>query len=702
MNYFSLGDELNQSNLNSLVYLLRKFKRLRTSIKLGEKNITTEYGTFRFIGDFTNINGNYTLEEQVNVYANDVFKNAQYEFIFNVINIDTSEEINRRIIYKSGDTGDEGILNITLPEDMLNENEVIIPEVIVNVFFNTHEYQNGLNSFKVSLNVDHRYLTSGTNKITVTILEQDNTPVSDIYTTIYINGIPYQVLTDSNGKAEYTYQYTGKNGKVEVRSNGKTAVFFDGGINFLYERFTSKTEVPPDYFAYKYEMKLGYNSEYNNGEPWMKNNDVVKFSCEEDGYQIFLDNPKSTRIFKGSIVSPVQLTGTHWSIVGDVTAIGADMFDSCHGLTEIYIPKGIEKIGKRAFYYATGLKSIEIPETVYILGDSCFFGSGIEEIKLPSSINSIGTSAFDRTKIKKYELAWTGNQIIPFNQNRFPIIDETVFNIPLGETANYIAKNYPAERLVEAANYELTLEIATPIISLGDSVSATATLTVDEEPAVDEEIGYVIKHNSTIISEGTATTNSVGQATISYTGTGVGDVEIIASYNDLEESVLIEDYYFYDPLTEDKSRYTVISGTPSLSYGENGLTVDSNVSQVGLVRNNALTLPNDYEAEITITYAPSSQYGGGIAFDDWLYDAGAAGVAYTFRLSDTATKISPAIRKMTTGDIFKVIKQGTTMKLYINDVLLVTNTISNDTHYQHFRTYLNRTTTYKDLKIKAL
>lgn len=576
MDYFQIGETIDNTRYNGLVYLLRKFKRLRTSIKLGEKNITTEYGTFRFMGDFTNINGNYILEEQVDIYANNVFKNAEYEFVFNVINIDTSEEIHRRIIYKSGDTGDEGILNITLPENMLNENEVIIPEVIVNVFFNTHEYQNGLSSFKVSLNVQHRYLTTGTNKITVTILEQDNTPVSGIYTTIYINGVPYQVLTDSNGKAEYNYQYTGTTGKVEVRSNGKTAVFFDGGINFLYEEFTSKTEIPPDYFKYKYEMELGYKTGYPTGEAWLENNDVVQFSCIEDNYQIFLDNPKSKRTFKGSIESETQLTGIHWTIIGDVTAIGTDMFDSCYGLTEIHIPRGIEKIGTRAFFYTTRLKSIKIPDTVYTLGDSCFLGSGIEEIKLPSSINSIGRYAFDRCKIKKYKLAWTGNEIIPYNKNTFPIINETVFKIPSGETANYIAKNYPAERLDEEITYELAIETATPIISIGDSASAIATLTADEEPAVGEEIEYTIKHDSTVISEGTATTNSVGQVTISYTGTGVGDVEITVVYDDLEETTPIEDCLFYGDMTDVVSDFistSFVSGR-TIYYQDSSYTDD--------------------------------------------------------------------------------------------------------------------------------
>lgn len=71
----------------------------------------------------------------------------------------------------------------------------------------------------------------------------------------------------------------------------------------------------------------------------------------------------------------------------------------------------------------------------------------------------------------------------------------------------------------------------------------------------------------------------------------------------LEDTIEIDDLFYYDSLTTDKNRYSIVSGSPVLTYSSNGLNVNTSVAQIGLVKNNFLTLPSDYEAEITITLA---------------------------------------------------------------------------------------------------
>ncbi len=58
---------------------------------------------------------------------------------------------------------------------------------------------------------------------------------------------------------------------------------------------------------------------------------------------------------------------------GSVTAIGAEAFEGCHGLTEINIPACITEIGYCAFYNCTSLKEITIPAGVTKIYDAFVF-----------------------------------------------------------------------------------------------------------------------------------------------------------------------------------------------------------------------------------------------------------------------------------------------------------------------------------------
>jgi len=250
----------------------------------------------------------------------------------------------------------------------------------------------------------------------------------------------------------------------------------------------------------------------------------------------------------------------------------------------------------------------------------------------------------------------------------------------------------------------LTLTSDKDILSYADSESATLTATLLEDGVGVS--GATVEFFNGSTSLGTAQTDSNGVAVKTYASTGAGDVSLKAEADNgmiVSKTYSISDIYYYDSLTVDKSRYTTVSGSPTLTYSSNGLNVNTSVTQVALVKNNFLTLPSDYEAELTITYAPSTSEGGGICFDDWLFDCGSTGlnVGSTYKLSNTS-RLSANIQRAVTDDVVKVIKTGTTIKLYINDSLITTNTISDDNHLQQFRTYRNRSMTFKDLKIKAL
>ena len=98
-------------------------------------------------------------------------------------------------------------------------------------------------------------------------------------------------------------------------------------------------------------------------------------------------------------------------------------------------------------------------------------------------------------------------------------------------------------------NYDLDLTCATPIIQTGGSASVVATLTDNSVAVSGVTLDYEVKHGSTTISSGTTSaTDANGQATISYNGTGVGDVDVIVSKSSmsLQETFVIEDCVYYN------------------------------------------------------------------------------------------------------------------------------------------------------------
>ena len=114
MDYFSLGSEISYPDYNSLVYLLRKFKRLTSDLKLGNSRIESDYGTYNVTGGLTSVGGNFILEDNVTISSSDVLLNCFYTFYFTVVDVNLSGTVNRRVISVTGDTGDDGVLEVVL------------------------------------------------------------------------------------------------------------------------------------------------------------------------------------------------------------------------------------------------------------------------------------------------------------------------------------------------------------------------------------------------------------------------------------------------------------------------------------------------------------------------------------------------------------------------------------------------------------
>jgi hypothetical protein len=60
----------------------------------------------------------------------------------------------------------------------------------------------------------------------------------------------------------------------------------------------------------------------------------------------------------------------------------------------IILPNDLEIIGNNALYYATGIKSVTMPDSIISIGNSAFAYTPLSEITIPELVTSIGTGTF--------------------------------------------------------------------------------------------------------------------------------------------------------------------------------------------------------------------------------------------------------------------------------------------------------------------
>lgn len=80
------------------------------------------------------------------------------------------------------------------------------------------------------------------------------------------------------------------------------------------------------------------------------------------------------------------------------------MQDSNIGINSIEIPNTIKVIGREAFRY-NALKSIDIPSSVTTIGMLAFNGNKLENLMIPNSVSSLGEGAFNMSKISSLTLS---------------------------------------------------------------------------------------------------------------------------------------------------------------------------------------------------------------------------------------------------------------------------------------------------------
>lgn len=92
----------------------------------------------------------------------------------------------------------------------------------------------------------------------------------------------------------------------------------------------------------------------------------------------------------------VVIPPTHWG--GPVTILFDDVFEGHGEITHVVIPETVTDLGEFLFSRCTGLRGIQLPDSLRFIWPYAFAYSGIEEIVLPHGLASISPFVFKDCK----------------------------------------------------------------------------------------------------------------------------------------------------------------------------------------------------------------------------------------------------------------------------------------------------------------
>ncbi len=129
---------------------------------------------------------------------------------------------------------------------------------------------------------------------------------------------------------------------------------------------------------------------------------VTNFGHNDNGLtpfsnSLWLENKREEDplVIVNNIVIDGQKCTRSVDIPDGVTEILDSAFYYCTTITDVSLPKSLEKIDSRAFYGCSRLNSVDIPDNVRSIGDNAFNGcTAITDVSLPKSLEEIGGYAF--------------------------------------------------------------------------------------------------------------------------------------------------------------------------------------------------------------------------------------------------------------------------------------------------------------------
>lgn len=429
ISFKNIGNNIDYNDYNALVYLLRKFKKLTTSLQIGANDLSSDYGDFHFSDGFESIGSNFILNNDVRVISNSVLKNSFYTFVFTVLDVNLSGIVNKRTIKITSETGENGEMELIIPANLIEDDEVILPNFDVEVVFDEHEYYTPIYNINIDLSCDKFLIKSGEiATITINAL-RDDAPLSDLTLFIHVNGEVYRRITNNEGVVTFQYRGTGDVGLVNVKVMQETIIFYDYDNPTIAE-FSGNT------------VKLGGGVFSTN---WLitDGDAIIDWG---DGSRTTVNNPKigMTHNYSDGLSKHTVL------FIGNIVGLGNYCFFDNNNLTNVIIGNNINTLGEGCFDECSSLISVSIPNGVELIGDWCFALCNIlPSIEIPSSVTSIGKKCFLMCELlDDFQLYWESNPP-QYVFEDMPVGPKTILTIPYGTTQSYLDAGYPQRKLVE-------------------------------------------------------------------------------------------------------------------------------------------------------------------------------------------------------------------------------------------------------------
>ena len=268
--------------------------------------------------------------------------------------------------------------------------------------------------------------------------------ITDFYITNASNPVD-DSLVAANGHTYYITPYVGNEHFEEIKGDLNCGVGGSDDIHLYYtkEQFADNRAVTNIWFNNIKAGGVGLNGDNSEGYDLNKGcgplSDYIYMHISTaaavteftSGNLIYAVNPDYTTLtVKGHVngtgaAGPLTLPASvsYGGADFTVTAIGANAFQNCHGLTDtLAIPNTVTTIGDYAFFSCYNLNgSLTIPNSVTSIGTAAFYNCHgfTGSLTLPNSVTSIGNYAFS------YCYGFTGSLTIP---NSLTTIGNTAFS----------------------------------------------------------------------------------------------------------------------------------------------------------------------------------------------------------------------------------------------------------------------------------